>query len=85
MQCSVLPAHAGPVVIVETTLVSSRKIMKEVEDFFVPNATANLGAVNLLIDSDKLQGVILNPSAFHSPIQREFSGPIQTLGSVQGD
>ena len=79
MQCSVFPAHAGPVVIVETTLVSSRNIMKEMEDFFVPHATANLGAVNQLIDSDKLQGVIRNPFAFYFAIQRGFSGSIQTL------
>jgi hypothetical protein len=32
-----------------------------------------------LIDSDKLQGVIRNPSAFYFLIQRGFSGPIQTL------
>ena len=35
--------------------------------------------------SDKLQGVIRNPFAFYFPIQRGFSGPIQTLGSVLGD
>ena len=37
------------------------------------------------LDSDKLQGVIRNPFAFHFPIQRGFSGTIQTLGSVLGD
>ena len=33
------------------------------------------------IDSDELQGVIQNPFAFYFPIQRGFSGPIQTLAS----
>ena len=33
-----------------------------------------------LINSDKLEGVIRNPIAFYFPIQRGFSGPIQTLG-----
>jgi hypothetical protein len=32
-----------------------------------------------LIDSDKLQGIIRNPFAFCFPIQRGFSGSIQTL------
>ena len=31
------------------------------------------------IDSDKLQGVIRNPFAFYFPIQRGFSGSVQTL------
>jgi len=31
------------------------------------------------IDSDKLQGVIRNPFEFYFPIQRGFSGSIQTL------
>ena len=30
-------------------------------------------------DSDKFQGVIRNPIAFYFPIQRGFSGSIQTL------
>ena len=34
------------------------------------------------IVSDKLQGVIRNPFAFYFPIQRGFSGSIQTLPSV---
>ena len=34
-----------------------------------------------IIDSDKLQGVIQNPFAFYFPIQRGFSGAIQTLAS----
>ena len=37
------------------------------------------------IDSDKLQGVIRNPFAFYFPIQRVFSGSIQTLASVLRD
>ena len=32
-------------------------------------------------DSDKLQGVIRNPFVFYFPIQRVFSGSIQTLPS----
>jgi len=36
-----------------------------------------------LIVSDKLKGVIRNPFAFYFPIQRGFSGPIQTLPSAQ--
>ena len=38
-----------------------------------------------LIDLDKLQGVILNPFAFYFPIQRGFSGPIQTLAYERTD
>ena len=38
-----------------------------------------------LIDSDKLQGVIRNPFAFYFPIQRGFSGSIQTLPSNSTD
>ena len=35
--------------------------------------------IQQLINSDKLQGVIRNPFAFYFPIQRGFSGSIQTL------
>jgi len=38
--------------------------------------------MNKLVLSDKLQGVIRNPFAFYFPIQRGFSGSIQTLGIV---
>jgi len=34
---------------------------------------------NQQIDSDRLEGVTRNPFAFYFPIQRGFSGPIQTL------
>ena len=35
--------------------------------------------MNRQIISDKLQGAIRNPYAFYFPIQRGFSGSIQTL------
>ena len=38
--------------------------------------------INRQINSDKLQGIIRNPFALYFPIQRGFSGPIQTLASV---
>ena len=33
-------------------------------------------------NSDRLQGVIRNPFAFYFPIQRGFSGSVQTLPSA---
>ena len=35
--------------------------------------------MNKLVLSDKLQGVIRNPFAYYSPIQKGFSGWIQTV------
>jgi len=40
---------------------------------------------NKQIVSDMSEGVIRNPLAFNFPIQRGFSGSIQTLASVLGD